>query len=405
MNNKKLLTFLIVIFALGAVLAVLFSIVLKDRSSDIPDNPSSTLAPAENTPYAVTVTFGEEPTTCVNITWHSAENAEGSVTYSRDGENEESIAVVKAETGDSDYIYRAYITGLLPGGKYNYSVKTGNFESETYTFKTQKDSAEFNFIIVSDMQGQSKSDYSTWGNLIKAAAKRDYDFILNLGDSVEDGKSIEQWNMLFDSADGIMENSSVINILGNQDKKNVLSYYTYGSSAETPTARENFSFTVGNVHFTVLNSGDGDKDLSKTQLKWLKSELSNNAGCFNIVCIHKAPYSNYNHANDSEIIAIREQITPICEEYGANIVLSGHDHAFYRSKIGSVTYFMSSSSGEKQHHGNLINNEIPFDVSTTLKMPTYTYVSVGSSDITFTTYTVSSITGEALFDEFSLPLH
>lgn len=421
MDKKKLLILLLGLLCVAAS-AVTLSVWYFSKSSnhDIPQENTENFGFIDDF-SCITVTLGEDPKTSVNITWNSLSGGDCRVLLTEAGkdvteefpakEEQYTFSVPKPGQENSKNpeliqtngsIYRAFISELTPDTTYNYVITRGQTSSGTYSFKTLPDGNDFSFLLISDTQGFTARDFSYFGNVMKCASKRDYDFIIHLGDSVEDGKNIFQWQTYFASADKIMENSIVLNILGNQDKKHVLTHYTYGGPDDNSQTKEYFSFNVGNVHFSVLNTGDGDKDIPKSQLKWLKNDLAESSDLTKIVLIHKAPYSNFNHANDPEIVAIREQITPICKEYGVDAVLEGHDHSFYRGNIDGTVYFMNSSAGIKQHSGLMINTEIPSEKSTIMKNPTYTLVSVTSDSIIFNTYEVSQDGSEKLFDTWSL---
>ncbi len=451
--DKKKLSFLILILVLAALLTGVILFFAFFGKHNPADNPSENTAATDDydSVICLSLTFGADPTTSVNLTWQSFFASAADVYYCKSADYADfsslkasGSASVTDETfsipaaGQKEYknptlcevsgkLYRVHLEGLEPGTKYVYAIGDGETFGELHSFTTMHDGDAFTFALLSDSQGFTASDYEYFGRTISAASKNNPDFYVHMGDAVEDGKNLRQWTSYWASAAGIFENSAVVSVVGNQDKKNTLIHYTYGS-ADNRTALVSgyFAFTVGNVHFSVLNTGDGDKDLPKAQLKWLKNDLEAAEGLRKIVLIHKAPYSNYNHCLDSEILEIRAQLDTILAEYGVDLVLEGHDHVFYRTAPlingqnadfstsdsdgltmyvranGGTVFFMNSSSGVKQHSGAALDASVPCEKSSLMKEPTYTLVSVDSEKITFKTYTVSSDGTEELFDAFGL---
>lgn len=378
MNKKRLIVFGILLVVLLGIVAGICAFVVPKLIKKPAETVKNTLSDYDDY-VCISVTYGEDPTTSVNITWQSFTSSSGCVMIEDTTTGE--TRLIRASSGlaefkipaygESDFknptlevqtgrIFRAYITGLTPGTTYKYRILPTDTDvgSSGYSFTTAKKDGDFSFLIVSDTQGSTSSDFQVWEKVATAAKTFDFDFIVHLGDNVEDGNNLKQWLEYWNAAGGLLESTPVINVLGNQDKKHTLNHYTYGGQDNrTALVSGYFSFEISNVHFSVLNTGDGDKDIPKAQLKWLKKDLEAAGEKQKIVLIHKAPYSNYNHCNDTEIVSIRAQLDPILAEYGVKIVLEGHDHVFYRSmplsngvpSENGTVFFMNSSAGYKQH--------------------------------------------------------
>lgn len=320
------------------------------------------------------------------------------------------------------YVHRVYLTGLAAGGAYYYRVGDGNGTwSGIASFKTAPaDLGSFSFLYVTDTQGFTAQDYAVWGQLIQAATERHPDaaFILHLGDAVEEGKNLYQWCQFFGAAGGLLQNRTVIEVAGNKDKQHTFRHFTNGAEGDRKAlASGYFSFDYGKVHFAVLYTGDGEKDLPKAQLSWLSEDLAAAEGQYKIVLLHKAAYSNANHADDSEIVAIRDQLTPLADQYDVRVVLEGHDHYFFRSEplydrtrseysageeeiLGEKTamfrrkdghgtvYFINGSAGVKQYSGSIgcASEQIYAEAAFLTAGPTYTYCRVDGEKIVFHTY-------------------
>jgi len=74
------------------------------------------------------------------------------------------------------------------------------------------------------------------------------------------------------------------------------------------------------------------------QADWLKSSLSNSTASWKIVCFHHPPYSSAVHGS---ALWMRWPF----HEWGADLVLSGHDHTYERFLIDNMTYIVNGLGG------------------------------------------------------------
>ena len=60
-----------------------------------------------------------------------------------------------------------------------------------------------------------------------------------------------------------------------------------------------------------------------TQAAWLDRDLAASKAPWKIVYLHQPPYSSGNHGSD---VKLRNQLAPVLDKHGVQLVLSGHDH-------------------------------------------------------------------------------
>ncbi len=128
--------------------------------------------------------------------------------------------------------------------------------------------------------------------------------------------------------------------LGNHDvlTHNGQPYYDYFT---LPGNQRYYDFTWGPVHLFALDSLDSEPDgvgASSTQAEWLKSKLASSDSAWNIVYMHYPPYSSGLHGS------IDWTRWPY-KEWGADAVLSGHDHTYERLEVDGLTYFVNGLGG------------------------------------------------------------
>ncbi|MBI4732065.1 MAG: metallophosphoesterase [Chloroflexi bacterium] len=128
--------------------------------------------------------------------------------------------------------------------------------------------------------------------------------------------------------------------LGNHD------WYTEGAQPyldyfTLPGNERYYDFTWGPVHFFALNSGDIEPDgvsSGSIQAAWLEERMTVSASTWQVVYFHYAPYSSAYHGS------IDWMRWPFAA-WGADAVLSGHDHAYERLLVEGIPYFVNGSGG------------------------------------------------------------
>lgn len=101
-----------------------------------------------------------------------------------------------------------------------------------------------------------------------------------------------------------------------------------------------YSFDYGPAHFICLNSYDVDRSAEAEMARWLKADLQATHAEWLVVFFHHPPYTKGSHDSDREIelIEMREQIMPILEAHGVDLVLTGHSHIYERSMLIDGAY-------------------------------------------------------------------
>ncbi len=100
-----------------------------------------------------------------------------------------------------------------------------------------------------------------------------------------------------------------------------------------------YSFDWGPVHVTVLDTERGDA----AQAEFLERDLAGTDRPWRIVVAHKGPYSSGVHGSNG---AFRQSYEPILQRHGVQVVFTGHDHHYERTRpMGGVTYVLTGGGG------------------------------------------------------------
>jgi hypothetical protein len=173
------------------------------------------------------------------------------------------------------------------------------------------------------------------------------DVWLMLGDNAYNlGQEDEYQRAVFDTYTYSLRNIVLWPALGNHDAGGetfgnpgpYLRAFTFaeageagGTSSGTPLY---YSFDCGNIHFICLDSFLSDRSTNGAMLTWLRSDLAMTEKDWIIGYWHHPPYSWGSHVSDTddrEMFEMRTRVLPILEDYGVDLVLTGHSHVYERS--------------------------------------------------------------------------
>ena len=179
---------------------------------------------------------------------------------------------------------------------------------------------EINFAFVGDF-GINRNSLNTLNNIKLVNPE----MIILTGDLGQ--ATFEEWKELSIN----LENETVYTILGDSESEifNGEKYLKhYGLE------NEYYSFDYENIHFLGISTKVGNISYDFEQLEFIKTDLEknykNSETQWTIVFMHLPMYSS--KAIDFEFMMdIRNELQPIFDSYGVDLVVSGHKHAYERT--------------------------------------------------------------------------
>jgi hypothetical protein len=172
-----------------------------------------------------------------------------------------------------------------------------------------------------------------------------FDLMLHLGDiAYDDGRLSQFEGQFFDSYAPMLRSFPSFPTSGNHDYRTQSAapfrqVFMLPENGGTEGRERWYSFDWGDVHFVALDT----ERMNATQAEWLDRDLAATEQPWKIVYGHKPPYSSGEHGSNG---TFREFFGPVIERHGVQLVLSGHDHHYERTKpIRSVTYIVSGGGG------------------------------------------------------------
>ncbi len=244
------------------------------------------------------------------------------------------------EVGAAGTCHKVTLTGLLPGTQYYYQLRTNGVivQNPNYfrTMRASNDTGELFFTVIGDW-GQGTANEQVIANLQNAA---DPEMILTVGDNTYpngtqselDSNGLAYYQVPF-------QRIPYFPALGNHDLNNVGGAGSYANSAHVKTFALPLNGTQPERYYAFENADvlfvmtDSDSCCDGTQQAWIENQLATSTRKWKLVFLHHAPYSCANGiASIGSTTSVRNSWGPLFEKYGVDIVFTGHDHIYERTK-------------------------------------------------------------------------
>ncbi len=263
----------------------------------------------------------------------------------------------ESRSGKSVY-YHAVVENLKPASEYRYRILHPKDTTLWKSFTTHTNKEKTQFIFAGDIQdnwsGISQPLFQAIDSLYPNAAL----YIL-AGDAIERPMDVH-WNRWYAIMDHIVKKTPIIAAAGNHE-------YLKGLP---PQLEERFFLTfpiydkvnsggnacayvrMGCADFFIL---DSNKEFwtYPAQRCWLKKRMKQSDAKWKIVMLHHPIYSVRGRFNN---ILQRMAFNDVIKEYGASLVLQGHEHAYMRkittddAQNHTIPVYITSNSSPKNYH-------------------------------------------------------
>lgn len=301
----------------------------------------------------------------VVIHWQTVQDQKGIVRYGTDLRN----LKLSAEESSSGTIHRVKLSGLNSNTRYYYSVGSADnvFRGGTKNdwFVTSPPIGQSNAIRMwvlgdpgnwSDNALDVRDAMMKWLNVNKRESRTYLDLLLTTGDNAYTSGTNKQFQQaLFTPYSDILRNISIWPAYGNHDDRR----WAFFKIFDLPTQAEvgglasgserYYSFDYANTHIVFLDTQSSDLTKNGEMINWLRHDLLNTRQQWLIAVFHHPAYSKGTHDSDSNrdswgrLTKVRENLLPVLERYGVDLVLNGHSHMYQRSYLLTCHYGNSES--------------------------------------------------------------
>ncbi|MFL9845817.1 fibronectin type III domain-containing protein [Flavobacterium rhizosphaerae] len=373
----------------------------------------------------------------IYVNWKTSSNPESIVQYGTSPEALTNTVTgsnqVFSDTGyPANYFYHTVkIEGLNPNSKYYYRIKTGELESEVYSFRTmplagQAATADghLRFLIMGDNQMRNVPRYDS---LVSAAKRKiaekwgaDADpsdniaLTVMVGDQVDVGTLDHYENVHFNKNKQLSGYLPIQTLVGNHETYGTLAMQAYydhyildemsyqGISSGTENYYAN---QVGNTLFIALDT----EHTGVQQLTWVQQVITaaNNDDTVDwIISLGHRPYQAEQYVGDISTW-VRNSVMPVLVTSPKHILhIGAHHHLYHRGQLKNTPTYQIISGGVAwdQYWGMAVEEDFE-DVQKTISNWLYQIVDIDVNNGTFDVeaYSIGSVyqwKNNQLMDEF-----
>jgi acid phosphatase type 7 len=253
------------------------------------------------------------------------------------------------------------LTELAAGVRYAYQVQAcGQPLGSAMSFQTAPppDRRPTHLAVLGDMGVGS----SNQAQVVQQILGDRPEALLTVGDNAySSGTAAEFESRFFQPMSGLLSQVALFPALGNHeyttsDAQPYLEAFTLPTNNPQRSERY-YSFNWGQVHVAVLDSscavGYSSSCTLEAQRAWLQADLAESRADWKLVVFHHPTYSSGEHGSQ---LTLRRSWGPVLEAGGVDLVLTGHDHNYERSRPmknevpvaaapGSPTYLVVGNGG------------------------------------------------------------
>jgi len=239
-----------------------------------------------------------------------------------------------------DYQHEVTLTGLTPDTDYFYRCSNDNSAggwSTVNNFTTAPDhTKDFVWLTASD----SRTYYDDWAIMVNAMdANPEARLFYFHGDVLENFNTEAEWTEWMGPVEQLIADVPFVSNTGNHE----VPYQNFRDCFSWPGNERWFSFNYSMAHFIVL---DNEATTDANQRDWLENDLiyasTDEAHPWIFVSHHIPGYcSGGTHLPDPDV---QTQWVPLFEQYGVDLVMSGHNHYYERMASLDATGSVSNPS-------------------------------------------------------------
>ena len=296
------------------------------------------------------------------VRWRTSAASDSRVWYGTNLANLSQVANNSTNTIEHEVL----LTGLSPDTTYYYAighsggiVAGSNANHFFVTSPLPGTPKPTRIWVIGDSGTANPSQVSVRNAYESFTASRHTDLWLMLGDNAyNDGTDAQYQVAVFNIYTNLLRKSVLWPALGNHDTAqsmvhntaypyfNIFTLPRNGDCSGLGSGTEHYySFDYGNIHFVCLDSMTASRATNGPMACWLRLDLEQTTNTWIIAYYHHPTYTKGSHNSDTEIelIQMRQNIQPILEQGGVDLVLAGHSHVYERSYLIDRHYGLSTS--------------------------------------------------------------
>jgi acid phosphatase type 7 len=239
--------------------------------------------------------------------------------------------------------HQVKVDQLTPGGSYLYRVGKPGLWSEWFQFSMPDPKGEFSILYFGDAQNDILSQWSRVFREAHLTAGRT-NVMLHAGDLINRHNSDLEWGEWFKAGGFLHASIPTVMTPGNHEFRNVkitehwraqFNLPSNGPSGVKELEETAYEINYSEIKLISLDTEQIDESIEMLEIQkaWLRDILTNNPKKWTFVFIHYPVYATKEDRTNVKLLA---DFRPIFEEFGVDMVLQGHDHAYARGQAKTL---------------------------------------------------------------------
>jgi hypothetical protein len=295
------------------------------------------------------------------VRWRTSQRTDTRVTYGTAAGRLTNVFGDRTLTNE----HRVSLRGLASDTLYHYAVGTSDallVSGADCRFRTAPlpgTRRPARFWVLGDFGFGNAGERAVRDGYLSYARQHPADVWLTLGDNEQtNGADRRYQKVLFATYGELMRQMAMWPTLGNHDLNGakqgaasapylkIFSLPTQGEAGGVASGTEQYyAFDYANVHCICLDSQASDRSPQGAMARWLHRDLAATRQDWVIAFWHHPPYSKGSHDSDKDrtMTEMRQNLVPILEQHGVDLVLCGHTHVYERSRLVHGHYGTSTN--------------------------------------------------------------
>lgn len=259
-------------------------------------------------------------------------------------------------SGDTQAVlHEVRITGLRPGTRYHYQVRTGDAQSRDHTFTTHPRQGAWRFAHTASPNALVSSKANrTWASISNAQP----DFVVISGD-ISNQASNNDFRKFFARAYPLVAETSVYTVQGNHDDRAWSVYDAWVHNEMPDRASERFyAFDIGPAHVVGINDNTPRADMFPVE--WFERTLAESQAVWNVVFMN-GNYRKYsfvqalleaNKANIDVILTSGSGNQYVDQDGILHVESGGADQVYHILEMSDVSFTATLYQSDGQKKGS-----------------------------------------------------
>lgn len=285
----------------------------------------------------------------VSVRWETENPTIGVVEYGIT----DAVAMSASESTPTR-VHEIRLTGLNPGQLHYYRVSWEGSYLPIETLRTAPadgDSSGFSFVV----WGDNQNGPDTFSSLVPHMLAENPQFMLSVGDCVQNGTRGEYREQLFEPLAPLAKNVPFLIAAGNHERLSDSGAALFEEYMSQPGDEHCFGWRWGDVFFLFIDT-ELSIDAGSSQETCIRTELESVAAqtaAMQVAAFHKPPRIEWwfggpiAFPESMEAPWVREQLEPMLADLGVDLVFNGHNHlyAYSEETLLGTTWVTTGGAG------------------------------------------------------------